>query len=104
MDPPEGPLQQAPYNTRQDVASNRGSLMQVTEQTHPLLQGRPPANRMWEHRNNRAHEEVAVVGGAARMGDYRFPKKVISGELENAGKRGPGGKEKGWTDYVAEDR
>ena len=28
----------------------------------------------------------------------------MSGELENAGKRGPRGKEKEWTDCVAEDR
>ena len=25
------------------------------------------------------------------MGDHRLPKRVMSGELENAGKRGPGG-------------
>ena len=28
------------------------------------------------------------------MGDHMLPKRVMSGELENAGKRGPGGKEK----------
>ena len=28
------------------------------------------------------------------MGDHRLAKRVISGELESAGKRGPGGKEK----------
>ena len=38
------------------------------------------------------------------MGDHRLPKRVMSGELENAGKRGPGGKEKEWTDCVADDR
>ena len=37
------------------------------------------------------------------MGDNRLPKRVMSGELENAGKRGPGGKEKEWTDCVAGD-
>ena len=31
-----------------------------------------------------------------RMGDHRLPKRVMSGELENAGKRGPRGKEKAW--------
>ena len=37
------------------------------------------------------------------MGDHRFPKRVISGGLENAGKRGPGGEEeKEWADCVAE--
>ena len=38
------------------------------------------------------------------MGDHRLTKRVMSGELENAGKRGPRGKEKIWTDCVAEDR
>ena len=33
-------------------------------------------------------------GALLRMGDHRLPKRVILGELENAGKRGPGGKEK----------
>ena len=68
MDTPEGPLHQAPYNTPQDVASNPRSLVQVTEQAYPLLQRRPPANRMREHQNNGAHEEVVVVGGAAPHG------------------------------------
>ena len=38
------------------------------------------------------------------MGDHRLPKRVMSVELENAEKRGPGGKEKEWTNCVAEDR
>ena len=37
------------------------------------------------------------------MGDHRLPKRVMSGELENAGKRGPGETEKEWTDCVADD-
>ena len=37
------------------------------------------------------------------MGDHRLPKRVMSEELENAGKRGPGGEEKEWTDCVADD-
>ena len=94
MDLPEGPLHQALYNTPYDVGSDPRSLVQVTEQAYPLLQRRPPANRMREHRNNRAHEEVVVVGALLRMGDHRLPKRVMSGELENAGKRGLGGKEK----------
>ena len=28
------------------------------------------------------------------MGDHRFPKRVMSGELENAGKHRPGGRRK----------
>ena len=38
------------------------------------------------------------------MGDHRLSKKVVPRELENTGKRGPLGKEKQWTDCVAEDR
>ena len=68
MDPPGGPLRQAPYNTTQDVASNSRSLVQVAEQAHSLVQRRPSANRIREHRNNRAHEEVVVGGGAAPHG------------------------------------
>ena len=37
------------------------------------------------------------------MGDHRLPKRVMSGELENAKKRRPGGKEKEWTECVADD-
>ena len=43
------------------------------------------------------------AGALLRLGDHRLPKRVMSGELENAGKRGPGGKEKEWTDCVADD-
>ena len=41
IDPPEGPLRQAPYNTPQGAASNSRSLVQVAEQAHPLVQRRP---------------------------------------------------------------
>ena len=68
MDPPEVPLRQAPYNTPQDVASNPRSPVQVAEQAHPLVQSRPSANQMREHRNNRAHEEIDVGGGATPHG------------------------------------
>ena len=39
------------------------------------------------------------------MSDHRLPERIISGELENAGKHGPGGGgEKKWIDCVAENR
>ena len=47
---------------------------------------------MREHRNNRGHGEV------------RLPKRVVSEELENAGKCGLRGKEKKRMDCVAENR
>ena len=43
------------------------------------------------------------TGALLHMGDHRLPNRVMSGELENAGKRGPGGKEKERTDCVADD-
>ena len=71
MDSPEGTLQQAPYNTSQDNVSNPRSLVQVSEQQHPVLQRPLPAKRTWEYRSNRARVEVVVVGGAAP--DERSP-------------------------------
>ena len=68
--------------------------MQVAAQAYPLLQRRTPTNRMREHQNNRAHKEVVVARGAAPQDDHRLPKRVMSGEGENAGKRRPGEKEK----------
>ena len=44
MDPPKGPLQQAPYNSSRNVASNPRNLVQVAKKTYPLLQRRPPPN------------------------------------------------------------
>ena len=38
------------------------------------------------------------------MGDHRLPKRAMSGKLEEVGKRGPGGEENEWTDFVAQDR
>ena len=43
-------------------------------------------------------------GALLRKVDHWLPKRVMSGELENAGKRGPGGEEKEWTDCMAEGR
>ena len=43
------------------------------------------------------------AGALLRMGDHRLPERVILGELENAGKREPGGKEEEWTNREADD-
>ena len=44
------------------------------------------------------HETLArrllCSGALHRVGDHSLPKRVMSGELENAGKHGPGGEEK----------
>ena len=59
--------------------------------------------------NARASKQPYARGGCCERGRYSawvttgYPKRVMSGELENAGKRGPGGKEKEWTDCVADD-
>ena len=47
MDPLEGPLKQAPYNTPQDAASNSRSLVQASRRTNASSPTRRhPANRM----------------------------------------------------------
>ena len=56
-----------------------------------------------EENNPPCTTRLLWAGALLRMGDHRLPKRVMSGELENAGKRGPGGKEKEWTDCVADD-
>ena len=38
------------------------------------------------------------------MGIHRSPKRVLSGEPENAGRREPEEKAKEWTECLAEDR
>ena len=48
-------------------------------------------------------DTTTVDGESTVLYYHRLPKRVMSGELENAGKRGPGGKEKEWTDCVADD-
>ena len=94
MDPPEVPLRQAPYNTPQDVASNPRSLVQVAEQARPLVQRRPSTNQMRNIETTARTRRLLKVGALLRTGDHRLPRRVMPGELENAGKRGPGGKEK----------
>ena len=37
------------------------------------------------------------------MSDGRLPKRIVFGNLEGAVRRGPGGKEKEWTDCVKSD-
>ena len=59
--------------------------MQVAEHAYPLLQRRILANPMREHRNNRAHEEVFVVGGAAPHG---CPQVTQEGHIGRGKERG----------------
>ena len=60
--------------------------MQVAEEAYPLLQRRPPANRLREHRNSHAHEEVVVVGGAARHGRPQVTQEGCVGSVGEGGK------------------
>ena len=43
------------------------------------------------------------AGTLIRMSDGRLPERVVFGNLEGAVRRGRGGKEKEWTDYVQSD-
>ena len=55
---------------------------------------RPTANKMCEYQATVRRRRLLWPRALLRMGEHRFPKRVMSRELENAGKRGPGGKEK----------
>ena len=51
--------------------------MQVAEQAYPLLQRLPPTNRLREHRNNRAHEEVDRWTRAGWMSFKRYKRELF---------------------------
>ena len=42
-------------------------------------------------------------GALIRMDNRRLPRRIMVGTLDNPGRRGRGGKEKEWTDCVADD-
>ena len=103
VDPPEVPLRQAPYNPPQDEVRILGAWCKSPNKR--ILSYKDAL-----HRTQCESIETTVrtrrllwAGALLRMGDHRLPKRLMSGELENAGKRGPGGKEKEWTDCVADD-
>ena len=58
--------------------------MQDAEQTYSLLQRRPPANRMREHRNTHTHEEVVVASAAA---PHDWPQVTQEGHVGRARER-----------------
>ena len=104
MDPPEVSLRQAPYNIPQDVASN--SRRAGCKSPNKRILSYEDALQRTQCESIEATvrtRRLLRAGALLRMGDHRLPKRVMSGELENAGKRGRGGKEKEWTDYVADD-
>ena len=103
MDPPEMPLRQAPYITPQMLLRILGTWCKSPNKR--ILSYKDAL-----HRTQCESIETTVrtrrllwAGALLRIGDHRLPKRVMSGDLENAGKRGPGGKEKEWTDCVADD-
>ena len=77
--------------------------MQVTKHAYPLLQRRPSANACESIGTIMRTRKLLWSGALLRMGDHRLPERVVSRDLEKAGKRGPVGKKKEWTDCVAED-
>ena len=103
VDPPEVPLRQAPYTHHRMLLRILGAWCKSPNKR--ILSYKDAL-----HRTQCESIETTVrtrrllwAGALLRMGDHRLPKRVMSGELENAGKRGPGGKEKEWTDCVADD-
>ena len=95
MDPPEGPLHQAPYNTP------HRKLLRTLE-----AWCKSPNKRILSYKDALRRTECKSIettvrtrrlllsAALLRMGDHRVPKRVMLGELENAGKRRPWGNEK----------
>ena len=44
------------------------------------------------------------AGALIRVDNRRLPRRIMGRTLENPGRRGRGGKEKEWTDCVADDQ
>ena len=75
--------------------------MQVAEQAYPLLYKDALKRTECESIDKTVRSRKLLRSGALlRIG----AKRVVSGELENAGKREPEGQGKEWTDGVADDR
>ena len=84
------------------------SVLLLSEMVRPNVPKTPPKTAIIRpsprgDRDTMRTRRLLWAGALLRMGDHRLPKRVMSGELENAGKRGPGGKEKEWTDCMADD-
>ena len=90
IDPPEGPLRLAPYNTPQDFASNPRSLVQVAEQAHLSYKDALQRTECESIETTVRTRRLLWLRAVLHMSDHRLPKRVMPGELENAGKRGPG--------------
>ena len=103
MDPHEGPLRQAPYNTTQDVASNPRSAWCKSPNKRILSYKDTLQRTECESIETavRTRRSLLWAGALLRMG-HKLPKRVMSGELESAGKRRPRGEEEEWTDCVAD--
>ena len=94
MDLPEGPLHQAPYNTHRMLLRILGAWCKLPNK-RTLSYKDAPQRIKWESIETTTRTRRLLWSGALlRMGDHRLPKRVMSGELENAGKCGPWGKEK----------
>ena len=66
----------------------------ASEQAYALLQKRSPANRMQEHRNEPAHEEVAVVGSCSAWVTVDYPRGSCRESWKTRGNVGRGARKK----------
>ena len=95
--PLKGPIQQAPCIASEDVASNPITGAWCKSPNDRILSCKDALQRT-------EYGRLLLWSGALlRMGDHRLPRRVVSGELENAGKRVPGRKEKGCREGLAND-
>ena len=95
MDPPEVPLRQAPCITHHRVLLRiLGAWCKSPNKRILSYKDALQQTKCESIETTVRTRRLLWAGALLRMGDHRLPKRVMSGELENARKRGPGGRRK----------
>ena len=94
MDPPEGPLHQAPYTHHRMLLRIIGAWCKSTNKRILSYKDALQRTECESIETTVRTRRLLWSGALLRMGDHRLPKRVMSGELENAGKRGTVGRRK----------
>jgi len=102
VDHSPGPLQQISFCSPLHLAVHPRSDEPKARPPHSFVQLGTRANRMCSESTVHT-KRLLWVGSIARIGDHRLPKWGIFGKLEGAAKRGRGGKECEWADFVESD-
>ena len=94
MDPPEGSLHQAPYKTPRTLLRILGAWCKSPNKRILYYKDAPQRTACESIEITMRTRRLLWSGALFRMGDHSSPMMVMSGGLENAGKRRPGRNEK----------